>query len=261
MKILFSIILILSYSLSYSQSNKQKLSKDSIRYYQKQLSELSKATYDSMIKSEKYKILANKLNLTNKKSVDNFGVELSLLLGYQKNTYANLNTRFDSLKVNRVNSSLSPVGIGLAFRFNKFIIGYDMSILIGNKTSGAYIHGYVSTNILRMKRWIISPQFGYGGQNISVRIPVQSSSANFNSYFTTSSNKVEIKHSNSVLDFAFAFKLYPKPNNENYLPLLRIGYRYGLNEKRWEIIDGNSANAPIDRNSNFYLQLILGFGN
>ncbi len=259
MKALFSILLLIISFISYSQSAEQGLSKDSIKYYRSELSKLYQTTYDSLRNSEKYKFLTDKLKIKN--NADNFGVELIMVVGYQKNDYANLSKRLASLNLNEVKSSMNPIGIGLAFRFNKFIIGYDMSALLQRNGGGFYIHAYLSTNLIRINRFILSPQIGYGAQNVVYRYQTQSFSTNFNSYFTTSPNKVEIEHSNSVLDFALAFKLYPKTGNENYLSLFRIGYRHGLSEKAWEISDGNSANAPLDRNNNFYLQLVVGVGN
>jgi len=258
MKSLFCILLFSTSLLLHSQTTEQKLSKDSVRYYQAQLTKLYKANYDSLRNSEEYKFLTAKLK---NKSEENFGVELIFILGYQHNNYTNLNERLVSLNLNEIKSSMMQIGVGLAFRFNKVIIGYDMNVLIGDGTSGGYLHIYGSTNLLKTKRFIFSPQIGYGGQSLTCRYRTQSSATDFNSYFTTAPNKVEIQHDNSVVDFALAFKLYPKSDNSNYLSLFRIGYRHGLKEKMWEISNGNSSGAPFDRNSNFYLQLIIGVGN
>lgn len=261
MKKAIIIVLIFSPLISIAQTGRQKLSKDSIQYYQRQLRELWKASHDSMINSEKYKEINQKLKSKGKSNSNNFGVELAVFTGLQVNNYSNLNARLTSLGVKEKKTLLLPFGIGLAFRFNKIIVGYDMTpITVGDNSTGAYIHGYLSTNIIKTKKWIFSPQVGYGGQNVTVRVPTQSTSTNFNSYFTTSSNQVEIKHKNSVLDFSLAIKLYPK-NRDTYIPLFRLGYRYGLTENAWEVRNGTSTNAPIDRNSNFYFQLMLGFGD
>ena len=260
MKKLLSILFLLPL-ISFSQTPKNRLSRDSVAYYQKQLRQLTTETYDSLKNSEKYKEIMNKLNHNQKNNTSNFGVELTVFAGLQLNNYNNLNSRLNSLNVKNQKTLLMPIGVGLAFRFNKIIFGYDMTpAMIGNNSSGAYFHGYVSTNMLRAKNWIFSPQFGYGGQNFTVRIPTQSSSANFNSYFTTSANQVEVRHSTSVLDFAIAVKLHV-PKREPYIPLFRAGYRYGLKNKAWEVKNGTSTNAPLDRNSNFYLQLMFGFGD
>ncbi len=261
MKKLLIVLIGLLPSLSYSQTNNQKLSKDSIRFYRQQLSELSRATYDSMIRSDRYKVLLDKLQQNGKRIDDNFGVELCGFTGIQINNYESLNSRLSSLNIEKKRTLALPIGIGLAFRFNKFIVGYDMTpTLVGDNSSGAYIHGYVSTNIIRTKKWIFSPQLGYGGQSITTRIKTKSSASDFNSYFTTSANQVELRHSNSVLDFAIAFKFVP-PKNNGYVPLFRMGYRHGIKSKEWEVKNGNSLNAPIDRNSNFYFQIMLGFGD
>lgn len=247
--------------LSIAQSSNQKLSKDSTRYYQMQLRSMSKAAYDSMVNSQKYKEISQKLNLNGQGNADKFGVELTFFSGLQSNDYVNLNARLSSLGVKKINTLLLPVGVGLAFRFNKIVVGYDMTpTMVGDNSSGGYIHGYLSTNVIKTKKWIFSPQFGYGGQSVIVRIPTQSSSSSFNSYFTTSANQVEVTHNSSVLDFGIAIKLFPK-NRNTYVPLFRAGYRYGTKEKAWKIKNGNSTDAPMDRNSNFYVHLMLGFGD
>lgn len=244
-----------------AQERIQKLSKDSVRYYQNQLRELYKSTYDSLKNSIRFNEINQRLNQNAKNTSDNFGVELTFFTGLQVNNYSNLNERLSSLNVKEKKTLLLPVGVGLAFRFNKIIVGYDMTpILLGDNSSGAYIHGYLSTNIIKTKQWVFSPQIGYGGQNVTVRVPTQSTSTNFNSYFTASANQVELRHSNPVLDFALALKLYPQ-NRDTYIPLFRVGYRYGLKEEAWEVRNGNSTNSPIDRNNNFYIQLMFGFGD
>lgn len=259
-KALLPVLFLLPF-ISFSQSIKQRLSKDSIAYYQKQLRQMTIDTYDSLKNSEKYKEILGKLNQNPKNYTSNFGVELTVFAGLQINNYNSLNARLKSLNVKEQKTLLMPIGVGLAFRFNKIIFGYDMTpAMIGNNSSGAYFHGYVSTNMIKAKNWIFSPQFGYGGQNFTVRIQTQSSSINFNSYFTTSANQVEVRHSTSVLDFALAVKLHV-PKREPYIPLFRAGYRYGLKNKTWEVRNGTSTNAPLDRNSNFYLQLMFGFGD
>ncbi len=219
-----------------------------------------KSSYDSIINSERYKQINQKLNPNGKKKSDNFGVELTFFMGLQINNYDNLNNRLKSLGIKEVKKTILPFGIGLSFRFNKIIVGYDLGIMSGENSSGGYGNGYISTNILKTKKCIFSPQIGIGGQNLIVRIPTQSSSNNFNSYFTTSANQVEIINKNIVLDFAMAFKLQIK-NRDTYAPLFRLGYKYGLNESNWEIRNGISNNSPNDRNSNFYIQLRVGFGN
>ena len=255
------IVVILFFPIfCIAQTGRQKLSKDSIQYYQRQLKNLWKSSYDSLVNSEKYKEINQKLNPNGKTNSDNFGVELTFFTGLQINNYDNLNIRLKSLGIKEVKKTVFPVGIGLSFRFNNIIVGYDLSIISGDNSNGAYGNGYISTNILKTKKWIFSPQIGIGGQNVIVRIPTLSSSNNFNSYFTTSANQVEITNKNTVLDFAMAFKIQIKDRN-TYAPLFRLGYRYGLNESNWEIKNGTSTNPPKDRNNNFYIQLRVGFGD
>jgi len=192
---------------------------------------------------------------------ENFGVELISIIGYQNNDYTNLKNRLNTLSGLKISEDVFQIGVGLSFRFRKLIIGYDMSVLPGDAASGFYLHVFVSTNIIKLKKVIISPQIGIGNQTNSFRVSSNETGPNFDSYFTNSANKVELTHSNEVIDYGIAFKLYGRNGNPGYVPLMRIGYRQGLKEKPWKITRGNSTNAPIDRNSNFYLQLILGFGD
>ena len=247
--------------VSFSQTGTQKHSKDSIKYYQMQLAALQRANYDSLINSDKYKTLLAKLNQNGKSIQDNFGVELCVFTGLQWNKYSNLNERLNELNVREKKQLMLPFGVGLAFRFKKVIVGYDLApIIIGDYSRGTYIHGYVSTNVIRTKKWIFSPQLGYGGQNVVTRIVTKSSATDFNSYFTTSANQVELNHRNSVIDIAMGFK-FVSPQGNGYIPLFRIGYRYATKSKAWEVSNGSSVNAPFDKNSNVYFQIMFGFGD
>ena len=261
MKKIFITIFIIIPFISISQSTRQKLSRDSIIYYNNQLRELKKATYDSMVNSEKYLELTNKINSNEKITNKKRGMEFSFFGGYQIDNYYKLNARLASLNVKEQNGLFYPIGFGLAFRVNKIILGFDESIANGDNSTGGYSHIYLSTNIIKVEEWIFSPEVGYGLQGVKIRIPTQSSSTSFNSYFTTSSNQVEIIHNNSVLDFAIALKRLTPKNRHRYLKMLRFGYRYGLSENAWQMSNGTSTNAPTDRDNNFYFQIECGIGD
>jgi hypothetical protein len=81
-KALFTILVIFPV-LCYSQSAMQKLPKDSVIYYQKQLRTLWKTTYDSLVNSKQYKDAYQKLHPVGKKSTANFGVELTFLQAFK----------------------------------------------------------------------------------------------------------------------------------------------------------------------------------
>lgn len=101
--------------ISIAQTGRQKLSKDSVQYYQRQLRELWKTSYDSMINSEKYKEINQKLKPKGKSNSDNFGVELTFFTGLQVNNYSNLNARLTSLGVKEKKTLLLPVGVSSPF--------------------------------------------------------------------------------------------------------------------------------------------------
>lgn len=258
-----SVIITLALCLPFiciSQVRDPKLPKDSLLFYHKELKSLYTASQDSLKSSDRYKEVYKKLYPNGENVSPNFGVEMIVFTGLQVNNYSGLNARLSSLRIKEKKTLMLPVGVGLSFRFNKIIVGYDMTaVTVGDNSTGSYIHTYLSTNIIKSKNWIFSPQVGYGQQTVTVRVPTQSNATNFDSYFTSQSNLVELTSGNPVLDFAVAIKLR-KRNSTLNVPFFRFGYRYGLSEKPWEVTNGNSSGAPIDRNSNFYFHLMLGMG-
>lgn len=247
-----------------AQQPSQKLPKDSVAYYSKKLTELRQAHYDSMVNSAKYKELVHKLSLKNNDASEKFGVELYGHLGIQFYRLTNINNRLSSFGLKEFKSFFTSLGFGQGFRFNKLIIGYNLAFASGqgnkeNVIKSTYAQGYVSTNIFKSKKWIFSPQIGIGYQRLTARINLPNTTNNFDLFFTSSPNQVEIFNSNNALDFAFVFKWKPD-KSDKYMPLFRMGYQPALKSKNWQVKGGRSDNAPIDRINSFYIQLMLGAG-
>lgn len=248
MKYSLTAVLLLPCLLLQAQDSKLKPAKDSASFYRSELNKLRKDSYDSLVNSEKYIELTKKLETYNKEA-DKFGVELLGYAGGQINSYPNINQRLRSLNVTEIKTLMGSAGFGLALRFSKLIIGYDMSIVMAGgsqkntSANGFYIHGYFSTNAIKSKKWIFSPQIGVGTQSITAKVVTVSSANNFDAYFS-SANQVEIRNANTVLDFAMAFKML-NANTGRYMPILRTGYRLGLSDKIWEIKNGISTGGTV----------------
>jgi len=254
-------ILFLLPLISMAQSKRQRLSQDSIRYYQEEMRKLYDETFDSLKNSARYKQIDEKLNPGGKERLKNIGGEMSVFFGFHRINFSNLNKRLASLGIKETKSWVTSIGAGFGLRFNKIIAGIDLAAFSnGENGSGSFMQVYLSTNEIKVKKFILSPTIGYGIQTVIIRVNRETTSTDFNAYFTGAANQVEIQHNNSVLDLGIAVKSR-MPQSKFTMPLLKLGYRYGLKEKSWKVKDGNATNAPFDRNGNFYCQVILGIGS
>lgn len=205
-------------------------------------------------------VLAQESSKANKLD-DKHGMELTAFVGIQLSNFSNLNDRLKSLNTTTLKPDAVNIGIGAAVRFNKIIVGFDGGPLANHsnivETSGYFFHFYLSTNILRSGRCIFSPQVGIGGQDLRATITQESTTQSFDQAITTATNQVTMRNYNTMLDVAMNLKLMIR---NHYRPIIRIGYRYGLSMVSWEIENGSVTDAPKDRGSNFYFQLMFGFG-
>jgi hypothetical protein len=243
-----------------AQKGNVKLSRDSVTYYQKELAAMRKASYDSLTNSDKYKTVYNRLYPDGVAKKQQFGAEINLGMGFQTNNLNGLNTRFRTLNINKQQTTAFSYGASLAFRFKQLLIGGSAYGISADDLSGTSIQAFLSTNILQIKKFIISPQIGFGSQSYEITMRTASPATDFDSYFTSGGNKVNISHRTPILDYSLALKFVDTKSRANR-PVIRIGYAQGLKEKAWKVEKGNSANAPIDRVSSFYAQLLFGIGN
>jgi hypothetical protein len=242
-----------------AQSNKQVLSKDSIRYYQNELHNIWKSTYDSVRNSERYKELNSKLSQHQKV----VRVELLANFGLYINDFKNLNARLQSIGQKGSSKAAPSLGLTLAIGFPVMIYGFDLSgYTLGNKTTdfkGMHGRFFIGTHIFKKSPIILNPQIGYAFSYLNMYLRRSPTSPNFNDLFTTQSNAVGLIHQNNYLDFTLGFKL-KSPGKENfYWQFLRVGYRYGLKEAAWEGQDTKINDAPKDRNNQMFIQICIGF--
>jgi hypothetical protein len=245
-----------------AQVPQTKLPKDSITYYRKELNDLWKNTFDSLKNSEKYKELYSKLYPNQKKNGKIVRVELLAYAGLYFTDFKNLNARLKMLGEEEIKSLVPSVGASLAVGLPIMTYGIELSSYVfDNKSAsfrGAHFRFYIGTNIFKKGPIVLHPQLGYSASILNLYIHGQTSSTNFNDLFTTQANTVQLSNLNNYLDFALGLKL--KGSTENfYWQFLRVGYRYGLKEQQWSMRDGDIADAPYDRNNQFYIQFCLGF--
>ena len=244
-------------AIAFSQT--PELSKDSMRFYRKQLQKMRFKTLDSLVNSEEYKAVSAKAY--SQKVNRKFGVETYMAIGGQFNKFKNLNERLKSLNVKERPEAQVNFALGLAFRFNKIITGIEVDGAGGSKIGASAVQLYLSTNAIKFDKVILSPVVGIGSQSFNSDFTVQTPATGFNDYFTgTGGNKFSIQNTSPYLNFGLTLKTIDSKAGSVF-PVLRVGYNYGLQNNRWKIEDGNSANAPKDRINGFYAQLIIGGGN
>lgn len=242
-----------------AQTSKEKLPKDSLQYYDKELADLRNAAYDSLTNSKRYKELTQLLDRQRKV----VRVEFLANLGFYFTDFTNLNARLQSIGQKEIKNTVPSLGVTLAIGFPVMIYGLDMSTYtLGNYTASFKgIHGrfFIGTHILKKSPVVLNPQLGYASDALNMYVERSVASSNFNDLFTTQSNAVQLSHTNSYLDFTLGLKL-KSPKKENfYWQFLRAGYRYGLKETSWSKREGNFVDAPKDRNNQFFVQFCLGF--
>jgi hypothetical protein len=261
MKYLFFAFLLSSAILTNAQSPDQKLSRDSVRYYQRELGKFWRESFDSLKKSDRYKTIINKLNPGNRQK--NVTVELLANAGIFFNDFKNLNTRLKSIGQEEVNNIMPSAGLGLAIGFPVLIYGVDFSSYIFENSTASFKGGYarffIGTNLFKKGRIALNPQIGFTRSYLNMFIDRSSGQADLDDLFSTRSNSVNLTHSTNYLDFALGFKLKSSTKEPFYWQFLRVGYRYGLKDAAWSIRDGELQNPPRDRNNQFYVQLCLGF--
>src|ERR1044071_9267953 len=133
MKFCIFTILLVSLALTSSAQPGQKLSKDSVRYYQKELSQLYRNTYDSFKNSARYKELTAKLKRRN----TNVKVELLANFGLYFTDFKNLNQRLKSIGQKEIKRMVPSLGASLAISRSFMTYGLELnSYNLENSTAG-----------------------------------------------------------------------------------------------------------------------------
>ena len=258
--------LLLSFLLSLtllvkSQPPNQKLSNDSVRYYQRELNKLWRDTYDSLKNSDRYKELVNKLDHKNRRKV--VTVELLANIGLYFNDFKNLNARLKSMGQEDVKPMTPSVGASLAIGSPIMTYGLEFSAYVFDNSTATFkgMHGrvFLATNLFKKSTIVLNPQIGYSGSLLKMFIHKSADPLDFNDLVTTQPNTIQLDHSQDYLDLALGLKFHSKKNPDFYWQFLRVGYRYAFKEVAWKMRGATLTNAPLDRNNQFYIQFCLGF--
>jgi hypothetical protein len=261
MKIIITTFLLGLSSISIGQLPTQKIPRDSVRYYQKELSKLWKSNYDSLKNSDRFKELTGKLNRKGGQKV--MTIELLANVGLYFTDFTNLNTRLKSIGQEEVKTMVPSVGASMAFGLPIMTYGFELNSYTFDNPSasfkGYHVRVFLATNIFKKSRIVLNPQIGYTSSSLNMFIHKSPTVVNFNDLFLSQSNTIQLNHTTDYLDFALGLK-FGSPKSENfYWQFLKVGYRMGLKDAAWKMRGGDIINAPLDKNNQFYMQLCLGF--
>jgi hypothetical protein len=190
--------------LCKAQTPNQKLSRDSVRYYQKELNKLWKSNYDSLKNSDKYKSLVGKLDQKNRQKT--VTVELLANVGLYFNDFKNLNARLKSIGQEEVKTMSPSVGASLAIGYPIMTYGLELSSYAFDNSTASFkgVHGrfFLATNLFKKSRIVLNPQIGYAGSFLNMFIHKSAAQTNFNDLFISQANTINLTHSQNYLDFA-----------------------------------------------------------
>jgi hypothetical protein len=193
----------------------------------------------------------------------NLGSELYFHIGGEVANFPGINGSLRQAGPYRMPALFVEGGFGLAIRYRQFLLGVDEGLLGGSNPSiaatGFYDRFYLSTNLIHIGNCILSPQLGYLYRILTVRIPKFTGATNFEDALNTGANSLQLNHVSDLLDVGVELKIKgAKPNQ--VLPVVRAGYRYGLEDAQWTVSNSTVTDGPRDRGSNVYMELLLGFG-
>lgn len=188
------------------------------------------------------------------------GAEFYFESGWDFINFSNLNNALAAAQIKQVTPAVYHLGVGLSVRFSQLIFGTDLGFMTGaqaNEVTGSTIHFYFSTNELRTRTCIFSPEVGVALQDVQVLVPGTSTASTF-SEALHSGNETQVDNFNTTLNVGMAFKIRQGLHD---IPVFRMGYRYGLSNPQWELRDAAVSGAPRDRLSSFFVELTVGFGS
>jgi len=247
--------------ITKGQTQNQKLSRDSVRYYQTELNNLWRNTYDSLKISGRYKEITSRLDPGNRQKT--VTVELLVNLGLYFTDFKNLNNRLKSISQGEIKTMVPSAGASLAIGYPIMTYGLELAGYTFDNSTASFkgVHGrfFLATNLFKKSVIVLNPQVGYAGSFLNMFIHKSAPQTNFNTLFTGQGNTINLTHSQSYLDFALGLKFRPRKSENFYWQFLRVGYRYAWKDNAWKMRGGEIIDAPVDRNNQFYLQLCLGF--
>ena len=188
------------------------------------------------------------------------GAEFYFESGWDFINFSNLNNALAAAQIKQVTPAVYHLGVGLSVRFSQLIFGTDLGFMTGaqaNEVTGSTVHFYFSTNELRTRTCIFSPEVGVALQDVQVLVPGTSTASTF-SEALHSGNETQVDNFNTTLNVGMAFKIRQGLHD---IPVFRMGYRYGLSNPQWELRDAAVSGAPRDRLSSFFVELTVGFGS
>lgn len=196
--------------------------------------------------------------------IKNTPFEYTLEAGGQYNTgYSNINTLLERSNLNDIPTLGMNAGFRIGYQFKHITAGISTNFARASKQNNELSSStstiYISTNTLKCKRFIISPQLGFGPKFSTLLISKKDMTGSFDDFLTSKSNQTRIEHMTTVLDIGLVLK---KINHENtfFSPIFKIGYAVGLENGDWEISNSTVTNSPKDRTGTIYAQLLFGFG-
>jgi hypothetical protein len=238
-----------------------KLPRDSVRYYQKELNQLWKSTYDSLKNSDRYKEINSKLDIKNRQKT--VTVELLANLGLYFTDFKNLNARLKSIGQNEIKTMVPSAGASLAIGYPIMTYGLELAGYVFDNSTASFkgVHGrfFLATNLFKKSAIVLNPQVGIAGSFLNMFIHKSAPQTSFNTLFSGQGNTINLTHSQNYLDFALGLKFRPPKSENFYWQFFRAGYRYALKDVAWKMRGGDIIDAPVDRNNQFYFQLCLGF--
>jgi hypothetical protein len=261
MKYILFLAPLIATSVCKAQAPQQKLSKDSVRYYKREMGKLWRDAHDSVKNSARYQEITSKL----KNKEKTITVELLANIGVYITDFKNLNQRLASIGQTAVKTMVPSLGVSVTV--SKPILAYGLelnSYTLDNRTAsfkGLHTRFYAATNIFKKSHIVLHPQVGYALSILNMYVHKSPNQIGFNDLFQSQANAIQLEHDQNYLDLGLGIKYRPRKADDFYWQFLRVGYRIGLKDEAWKMRGGTIINAPKDRNNQFYLQLCLGFDN
>jgi hypothetical protein len=196
-----------------------------------------------------------------RKASEHAGFEFSFEVGSQFNHWTGLNNQLKAGGLTSESGGMFSLGLGTAVRLGPVIFGDDIDFLSSPDGLGSSFVFYLSTNELTCGKWIFSPVVGYGWQYTRMHVGQPNGATTFQGALTGPYNEVEVDHEGDFLDLGMTFKLHFNKNEKLYMPVFRAGYRVGLGNNAWTVGKNSFVtDGPRDNAGNFYLEVLVGFG-
>jgi hypothetical protein len=208
----------------------------------------------------------NSQDTRNSREATRIGGSLYLRIGAQFADYSGLNSRLKATGYSYLRSASPEFGFGFGLRRKAIGLMADLSFITAKQVSftdyGVTFGLLFYTDKIATDDLIFSPHLGIASQFLTFDLTQNSTATSFNAALTTAPNRVQLYYNNASLDMGLTLKFHnamTRHHRLHDLPILRVGYRYGLAEYTWNVRGASDLpGAPRDRASNFYIALMLG---